>query len=142
MAMNKKQFLASLSDVYCRLACTRHGVGLVAIRRIPQGTDPFKNCDPEGDVLEIWKKNSNRTMRPRRQKNSCATFARLNGVYFVPDYGIDAIDKSYFLNHSTEPNMTTADKGESFFASRDIEIGEELTINYDLYHDARHFERR
>jgi hypothetical protein len=51
--MDKKQFLASLSDVYARLAATAHGIGVVAIRPIPKGTDPFKRCDPFGDVIEI-----------------------------------------------------------------------------------------
>jgi SET domain-containing protein len=61
------------------------------------------------------------------------------GSYFVPDYGIDAIDKSYFLNHSEAPNLSTENDGESFFASRDIEKGEELTADYRAYHHTKRF---
>jgi hypothetical protein len=62
-----------------------------------------------------------------------------DGVYFVPNYGIDAIDKFYYLNHSRKPNMITKDKGETFVAKRNIKTGEELTADYRLYHDTKSF---
>jgi hypothetical protein len=37
--------------------------------------------------------------------------------------------------------MMTPDKGETFIAMRDIEVGEELTANYDEYHETDHFVR-
>lgn len=138
--MNKEQFLASLSDVYTRLAPTVHGVGVVAIRPIPKGTDPFKNCDATGDVLEIPEAELEAAPVPEAAKKMVRDFCALqDGLYFVPDYGIDAIDKSYFLNHSSEPNMTTLEDGERFVAARDIAAGEELTADYYLYHHTRHF---
>ncbi|OGZ10073.1 MAG: hypothetical protein A3D65_00275 [Candidatus Lloydbacteria bacterium RIFCSPHIGHO2_02_FULL_50_13] len=54
--MNKKQFLRSLNDVSIRLGGSPHGVGVFAIRAIPKGVNPLKNCDPWGDVLTITKK--------------------------------------------------------------------------------------
>jgi SET domain-containing protein len=137
--MNKKQFLASLSDVYTRLAPTEHGVGVVAIRPIPKGTDPFKNCDPVGDVLEIPEAELEAADAPEEAKRIVRDFCALqDGIYFVPDYGIDAIDKSYFLNHSDTPNMTALKDGEAFIAARDIKAGEELTANYNLYHHTKY----
>jgi len=134
--MNKEQFLRSLNDVWCRLAVTKHGVGLVAIRDIPEGTDPFKNCDPYGDVLEISGKELDASGAPEEAKKLVRDFCALQGgVYFVPDYGIDAIDKSYFLNHSDKPNMTTLDGGEVFVTARLIKKGEELTADYGQYHE-------
>jgi len=134
--MNKRQFLQSLNDVWCRLAVTKHGVGVVAIRNIPKGTDPFKNCDPHGDVLEVSEKELEQSDAPKEAKQLVRDFCALqDGIYFVPDYGIDAIDKSYFLNHSTKPNMTTRDSGEVFVTSRAIKKGEELTANYEQYHE-------
>lgn len=139
--MNKKQFLASLSDVYCRIGRTKHGVGVVAVRAIPKGTNPFKNCDPFGDVLEIPETEFEASPAPEEAKQLVRDFCALqNGVYFVPNYGIDAIDKFYFLNHSRKPNMVTKDKGETFIAARDIKKGEELTADYRTYHQAKHFE--
>lgn len=142
MKMNKQKFIASLSDVYTRLGSGRHGVGVFAIRPIPKGTDPFKNCDPFGDVLEIPEAELARADIPESVKTLVRDFCALqDGVYHVPDYGIDAIDKSYYLNHSAKPNLITKDKGETFITLRKIKTGEELTVSYDLYTEARHFVR-
>lgn len=136
LLVNKKQFLKSLSDVYCRLAVTSHGVGVVAIRPIPKGTDPFKRCDPFGDVLKVPAAELEAADAPREAKQLVRDFCALqDGIYFVPDYGMDAIDKSYFLNHSDKPNMVAKDDGEVFVAARRIKKGEELTANYEQYHE-------
>ncbi|HVW71846.1 MAG TPA: SET domain-containing protein [Candidatus Paceibacterota bacterium] len=134
--MNKQQFLSSLEDVWCRLAVTKHGVGVVAIRDIPEGVNPFKNCDPHGGVLEIAESELDANPAPAEAKQLVRDFCALqDGVYFVPDYGIDAIDKSYFLNHSEKPNMTTHDRGENFVTARKIKKGEELVADYGEYHE-------
>lgn len=134
--MNKKQFLQSLNDVWCRLAVTKHGVGVVAIRDIPKGVNPFKNCDPHGGVLEIGEAELAASSAPEAAKQLVRDFCALqDGVYFVPDYGIDAIDKSYFLNHSKKSNMVTHDRGENFVTARKIKKGEELVADYDDYHE-------
>lgn len=136
--MRKKDFLKSLTKVYCRLAVTKHGVGVVAIRDIPRGTDPFKNCDPFGSVMRISEKEFEAYDAPEEAKELVRDFCALQGgYYFVPTYGIDAIDKSYFLNHSRKANMVTKDKGETFVASRPIRKGEELCANYDQYQELR-----
>ena len=52
--MQKKGFLKALTEVYCRIGVTTHGVGLVVIRTIPKGTDPLKNADhEESGVIKI-----------------------------------------------------------------------------------------
>lgn len=138
--MTKKQFLESLKESYCRLAPVTHGVGVVATRRIPKGTDPFKYCDPFGGVIELPETELESFDAPEAAKKLVRDFCALqNGMYFVPSYGIDGIDKSFFLNHSNTPNMATIDHGEDFVAIRDIEEGEELTANYDEYHDTKEF---
>jgi hypothetical protein len=134
--MNKKQFLRSLGEVYCRLGVTVHGVGVVAVRTMQKGVDPFKYCDPFGGVLKITEKELDDAEAPAEAKELLRDFCTLqNGVYFVPDYGIDALDKSYFLNHSKKPNMITNDKGETFVTKRVIKKGEELTADYDTYQE-------
>ncbi len=141
--MNKKGFLNALKHVYCRLGVTKHGVGVVAIRTIPKGTDPFKNADPMGDVLKIPKAELDAFEAPESAKNMVRDFCALqDNIYFVPNYGIDALTKNYYLNHSKKPNLMTPDKGETFLAARDILEGEELTANYDDYHETAHFVRK
>ncbi len=140
--MNKRQFLHTLSDVYCRLGVTKHGVGVIAIRDIPKGAEPLKNTDPCGDVLEIPEKELEDSSAPEEAKRMVRDFCALqDGIYFVPDYGIDGLTKFYYLNHSKKPNLVSADKGETFIAKRKIKAGEELTADYDTYHESRHFER-
>jgi SET domain-containing protein len=142
LLMNKRGFLKALGDVYTRLGVTKHGVGVIAIRRIPKGADPLVNADPEGDVLRIPKEELDAYDAPEEAKELVRDFCALqDGVYFVPSYGIDALTKNYYLNHSDTPNMMTPDKGETFIAMRDIEVGEELTANYDEYHETDHFVR-
>src|SRR5581483_9538964 len=134
--MNKKELLKSLRDVYCRLGVTKHGVGVVAIRPIPKGTNPFLRCDPFGSVVKIPQTEFDSYDAPSEVKEIVRDFCTLQGgYYFVPSYGIDAIDKSYFLNHSPKANMVTHDKGETFVAKRHIKVGEELTANYDQYQE-------
>ncbi len=141
--MDKKEFLESLKDVWCRLGATKHGVGVVAIRDIPKGANPFKNCDPQGDLLEITQGELEAADCDESVKQIVRDFCALQGrKYYVPDYGIDAIDKSYFLNHSKTPNLEVLNEGEDFVAARDIKAGEELTADYDLYNEeANQFER-
>lgn len=136
MEMNKRQFLEALHDVYCRLGVTAHGVGLLAIRDIPKGVNPLKNTDPFGDQLELSKEELDACDAPEEAKDMVRDFCAMQrGVFFVPTYGIDAIDKSYFLNHSKTPNLESPDEGQTFYAARDIKKGEELTADYDTYQE-------
>ena len=138
--MDKDQFLASLNDVYCRLDKTVNGVGVVAVRKIPKGVNPFKNCEPFGATLEIPATELEAAPVPESAKKIVRDFFCLeNGLYFVSDYGVDAIDKSFFLNHSYTPNMETFDDWETFLAAREIEEGEELTSDYRLYGQPTNF---
>lgn len=141
--MRKGQFIAALRDVYTRIGRTKHGVGVIAIRKIPKGTDPFKNADPCGDQLRIPKIELDAADAPDEAKELVRDFCALqDGYYYVPDYGIDALTKFYYMNHSKKPNMTTRDKGETFLAARDILPGEELTADYDTYHETDHFDKK
>ncbi|MBX9765584.1 SET domain-containing protein [Patescibacteria group bacterium] len=140
MKMNKKKFLASLKEVYCRPGRTKYGVGVIAIRDIPKGVNPFKNCDPFGDILKIPEKEFESFPAPEEVKDLVRDFCVLqDGYYFVPDYGIDAADKSFFINHSRKPNLRVLKGGEEFVAARRIKKGEELTSDYRLYSTTKRF---
>ncbi len=140
--MRKKEFLKALTEVYCRIGVTKHGVGLVAIRTIPKGIDPLKNADPFGSVIKITKEELDAYPADEEAKCLVRDFCAMqNGVYYVPSYGIDALTKNYYLNHSKKPNMVTSDKGETFYSARTIKKGEELTADYDTYHEASHFNK-
>ncbi len=83
--MNKQSFLKSLRHVYCRLGTTRSGVGVIAIRPIPKGVDPFANCDRHGDVLRVPQQELEAFDAPEEVKELVRDFCALQGgVYFVP----------------------------------------------------------
>ena len=132
--MTKQEFLDSLNDCYTRLAPTEHGVGVVAIRDIPKGTNPFKHC-PDIAVIEITQEEfANYDPEVVRLiKDMCA---KQNGVYHVPATGIDSIGKNYYVNHSQTPNLVTLDEGETFITARNITKGEELTVDYRTYDES------
>lgn len=121
------------SNTYCRLQpSTIEGVGVFAIKKIPKNTNPFKGCImfghmlvPEHDIDKLPKAISTYI------KDMCVME---NGHYTVPKVGLNALDVSFYINHSVTPNMSTNDGG-FFYAIRDIAEGEELTVDYRTYND-------
>ena len=129
----KEQILYSLKNTNCRIKSSPiEGVGVFAIKDIPEDTklftgspeksfetisiDELEGCEPE--VVEMVK----------------GFFAsEKNGKYWIPDGGLNAIDISFFLNHSENPNVTTTADGDTFYAARYIAKGEELTTSYTLF---------
>jgi uncharacterized protein len=117
--------------VYARLGLSAiHGIGVIAIRPIPRGTNIFAN-----DFAEIvWVENSKLAaagLTPAEQS-------------FYHDFGIHGGDRigcpsnfnsltpGWYLNEPApgeEPNVSS-DEACNFTASRDIDEGEELTIRY------------
>jgi len=132
--MEKEQILEQLkNDTYTRLGVsTIGGVGVFAIKRIPKGKDPFNGCMPNSIFVDIPEAEIDELDEPL--KKLVTDFAPLqNGVYWCPSVGFKAIDQSYHLNNSDNPNMITEDAGENFITSRVIEVGEELLVAYDTY---------
>ena len=132
--MTKEELLAMLDECYTRLSVTEQGVGVVAIRDIPKGTNPFKNCTPV-DTIKVTEEELGAYDRAvvAMVKDFCA---KQDGAYEFPVRGIDTIEKNYYLNHSNEPNLISNDHGDTFIASRDIVAGEELTVDYTTYDES------
>ncbi|MGA2404729.1 MAG: SET domain-containing protein, partial [Syntrophobacteraceae bacterium] len=60
-------------------------------------------------------------------------FVYEHGIYYFSAGGLQAIDISYFLNHSLSPNMVADELGEEFRTARLIKKGDELLVNYNDY---------
>ncbi len=131
--MTKEEILEQLrKKVFVRLAPTTNGIGVVAIKDIPKGTDVFEGCMPNIEFVAVPKNEIDEL--EDGVKKLVTDFCPLqDGVYWLPSVGIQAIDKSYYLNHSSTPNMVTNDEGETFITIRDIKKGEELTVDYNTY---------
>jgi hypothetical protein len=136
--LRKREIIEQLeNDCYTRLGVSQiigAGVGVFAIKFIPKGISPFygdklqKKCKFIG--IETPELN---TLTPEifRFVQDMNVFDE--GKYWLPTTGMESITKSWYLNHSNNPNMYTPDGGEDFVTLRDIQIGEELTINYGTY---------
>lgn len=140
--MNKKQQLLNnlKYDTYCRIGVSQiHGVGVIAIKQIPKGTNPFMITNKKGikyDLVELSKKEVDGL--PKNVKKIVTDFIGIdeNGNYSIPYHGTNSLDISFYMNDYKNNNIDVVEtKSEmlEFIANRDIEEGEELTINYQEY---------
>ena len=131
--MNKQELLQSFDRIYCRLKPSDHGIGVFAIRDIPEGINPFLDCYM-GEFIEV--SPDELKDQPEAIRTMINDFCPLqDGVYQVPECGMAAIDLSFYLNHSKEPNMRADKEGLDFYTNREIKEGEELTVDYETYDD-------
>eukprot|EP00397_Hematodinium_sp_SG-2012_P059192 GEMP01075584.1.p1 GENE.GEMP01075584.1~~GEMP01075584.1.p1 ORF type:complete len:159 (+),score=38.81 GEMP01075584.1:369-845(+) len=129
-----------------------HGVGVFAVRKIPEDTNPFHVCNARFKSKERWVSITEaelRSLQPAVRELCCSFFApftdntdffplRENGgmVYGVNATGTSALDVSWYLNHSTAPNVGYTDvetpTGEfnTYVTLREIQEGEELLVDY------------
>jgi SET domain-containing protein len=143
MADKRSELIKHLeNDIYCRLGVNKNNeVGVMAIKNIPKGTDPFKtltkNKDEINDIITLEEKDVTNL-----NKNVLKIIDRFFGSEKSKNYDILAsgpnnINISFYMNNSGEPNVDIYDDPDSeylgFITNRLIEEGEELTIDYSKY---------
>lgn len=139
MNQDKKNLLHNLKyETFCRIGLSKiHGVGVVAIKDIPKGANPFKVA---GDVSKIYKpvkitKAEYSKLDPGVRKIvGDFIYQEKDGSFLVPKFGMNSIDISFYMNHSKNNNIDLIENDYDDFlihvANRTIKKGEELTINY------------
>lgn len=111
-----------------------NGWGLFADKKIPKGTIVW-SFDSDMDILfdpeniELMEKNKKEFI-----KKYAFLSSRLNKYVF-------SLDDSRYMNHSsTNPNIDSISIPESLenigIAIKDIEVGEEILVNYKLFDEA------
>lgn len=129
--MTKTELLTELSSTYVMLKpSTIEGIGVFAIQHIKKGCrDMFSKPDKQDNWITLSKKEV--MALPSHTKFLVENYCLYDqDNYFVPDYGFKKMDVSLFLNHSDTPNIISINDGDYFEATRDIEAGEELLIDY------------
>lgn len=122
-------------QVYTRLKVSRiHGVGVFAILDIPRGTYVF-----EGDTSDIvWydEKDLDLPHQPESVQKLYEDFCILKTEKGRRKLGCPAnfnnMNSSWYVNYSDKPNLAF-DEENGFYTLRDIQEGEELTVDYDTY---------
>lgn len=106
------------------------GVGVFAIRTIPKGCrDMFGKPDTEDDWITLSK--SEVAQLPEHAQFMIGNYCLFDeDHYFVPAHGFKKMDVALFLNHSDTPNIVSINGGDYFEATREIQPGEELVIDY------------
>ena len=120
-------------NVYVRLkASPLDGVGVFAIRAIPKGTYIFL-----GDNDELCWIDASQTKRlPKEVRELYEDFCVLrNGRYGCPRT-FNLLTPAWYVNHSDDPNLA-AHANLDFFATRRIQRGQELTLNYRWQSEAQ-----
>jgi len=109
------------------------GVGVFAIQRIPKGC---REIFPNNKIQWIKFTAAEVESLP---PHSCFMIQRYfvfyEGFYYVPDCGLKFMSNVFFVNHSETPNIVSINDGECWEALRDIEVGEELFIDYESLDD-------
>ena len=132
--MNKAQLLENLKkDVYCRIGVSRiQGVGVVAVRNIPKNVNPFKGS--RDYKLISFTQAELKNLDPEVNRMVSDFFAQEDETILIPDHGLNSIDVSFFMNHSSHPNVKVGED-QNFYTTREIEKGEELTTDYSTFSD-------
>ena len=113
--------------VYTRIGVSKiHGVGVMAIIPITKGTKIFEFGDEDRGI-----KISKRIVedQPEPIKKLYKDFCVNEGDYWYCVSNFNKMTSSYYLNHSNNPNVELR-ADEEFYALRDIEAGEEITVDY------------
>jgi hypothetical protein len=118
-------------NLYTRIRATRTGVGVFAIRDIPEGTQLFVGDVGETVALPISDVEAIADDEIRRvYVDFCPV---IDGCYIAP-VDFNQITMAWYLNHSNEPNVVVSEDLQ-LFASRLISRGEELISDYTTYSD-------
>jgi hypothetical protein len=132
------------NDIYTRIGVSKFlkdQVGVICVRDIPKGVDPFnkptklfneKTIELHIDIVEKLdpkiKKMINDFYTPINYKNGTIK-------YPINENGLNALDISFYLNHSDNPNLECyIDDGDyyRFRSIKNIKNGDELTYDYNF----------
>lgn len=130
--MEKKEILKELENTFCRLKPSKiEGVGVFAVRDIPKNTKPFGTRNQKWIKLNI-KELEHLDKEVLKMIDDFFVIEK-DGSVEVPEFGLNGMDISFFVNNSDTPNLITKDGGYSFITLRDVKAGEELTVRYETY---------
>lgn len=135
----KKQIIENLKNTYCRLGASKiEGVGVIAVRDIPKGKNPFlgiKNSKYHKFTLKELKKIDKGVLKMIEDFFVIEKDQTVN----ITENALNGMDISFFVNNSDKPNLKIFDDGKNdsycFKTIKKVKKGEELTFSYLEYED-------
>ena len=135
------------NDIYCRVGVSKiSGVGVIAIKNIPKGVDPFKTLSKYNDpIIEL--RDEDLISLPKNVKNIVNDFfgnvdmssGKKRKIYDILASGPNNINISFYMNHSDDPNISIIEVEGSayleFVTNKEVKVGKELTIDYEQYNN-------
>lgn len=131
--MNLRHLIAEAhNDVYCKIAPSPiHGVGVFALKDIPQNTIVFRS-DIEWVKVPITILNRIDPEVATLYKQFLRQDKEAECIY-VPQEGFSSIGISFYLNHSTTPNCKYDIESNFIITKTAILAGKELTYDYRVH---------
>jgi len=120
--------------VYARLGVSPiEGVGVFAIRPIPEGTNIFANDKVE--LVWVEKSALEAAGLSAAERDLYEAFGINRGERVGVPVNFHNLTPGWYLNEPAAGGSANVrvDAGMNFFASRDIEEGEELTVDYAAF---------
>ena len=133
--IKNEDFLYILQNTtYCKIGVSKvHGIGVIAIRDIPKGIDPFLNLGSNKRFLCFTEEEIN-TLNKDIQDHIRSYYIRTEGTYPIMLKGFNEVCIFTYMNHNDNPNMGLYIKNDvellPFVTLRDIKAGEELFWDY------------
>ncbi len=139
--LNMTDLIDNLKKTYCTLrASDIEGVGVYTIKQIATNTNPFEltnnSCYNYNGIF--LSKTDIKRISNIEVKKMIKDFISpdSSNQYMIPYGGLNSINLTFFLNHSTTPNLEIVSDGceyMGFITKSVIEPNTELTINYGDY---------
>ena len=108
-----------------------HGIGLFADESIKVGTKVW-SFEPKLDIVLLKEEIGRLSSVAQEQFYRYAYLDKVRNKYLLCG------DDARFFNHSDKPNCDETKENDSTFALRDIDVDEELTINYGEFYGNMH----
>lgn len=129
-------------SLYTRLGTSPgKGIGVFAIRVVPQGTNPFAGDAAPTVPVPVARVEA---IEEAAVRQIYLDFCPVVDGAFIAPANLNLLTASWYMNHSEQPNVG-CDSTIMFAAMRDIAVGEELTVDYRQFSDwarQRHAEGR
>jgi uncharacterized protein len=121
-----------MNNVFTRLKPSEiqgAGVGVFSICDIPKGINPFGDSDIKLRIMSMTEFQELSEDKKKIVQDFCY---HSRGNWHVP-IDFNKLDIGWYVNSSTEPNLSFDTQTGNYISLRDIKKGEELTYNYIIY---------